>query len=325
MEAQIKRLLERAYPELKSGLHLPLLARIVAISDPTEQPELAEEFRPRYGVDVQLLNSEGKADKQIPIFRSVPLPLHFAGNERGAFGFPQPGTLVELAFAYGRPDQPFIRTVLCRGLGVPALDREDLVWQQSDTVRQKVDAQATWHRETHGEIRERALQKTTEAAALHTDCDNEHRQVRQHSMEAVAGIKLIEALGALRLLSGGSANLSALDNLNLTTASDINVTVGRDLKERVGNIAERIAKLKQVIKVEAGGTLWLGNTADNVLQLLSDLMGVVKTLADDLATHTHLGVTPGSGKTQAPESADTYTSASADTGAIKNKLDAMKG
>ncbi|WP_299945641.1 hypothetical protein [uncultured Microbulbifer sp.] len=229
----------------------------------------------------------------------MPLPLHFAGNERGAFGFPQPGTLVELAFAYGRPDQPFIRTVLCRGLGVSALDREDLVWQQSDTVRQKVDAQATWHWETHGEIRERALQKTIEAAALHTDCDNEHRQVRQHSMEAVAGIKLIEALGALRLLSGGSANLSALDNLNLTTASDINVTVGRDLKEQIGNMRESVAKVLQIIKVKDGGKVWLGSESLNVLKVLEDLIGVVSALAGTFATHSH----PGNGQKPAQEAA----------------------
>ncbi|MEW5248699.1 hypothetical protein [Microbulbifer discodermiae] len=191
-------------------------------------------------------------------------------------------------------------------------------------MRQKVDANGHWSRDTHGDIRETALQRKDSAAEHLADYDSEHKQVRQHSLEEIAGLKLIEALGALRLLSGGTANLSALDNLNLTTASDLNSIAARDLKEHVGNIAERIAKLKQVIKVEDGGTIWLGNASDNVLQLLSDLIGVVKTLAEDLATHKHLGVTAGSGTSQAPESASTYTSAGSDIEGIQSKLNGIK-
>ena len=109
--------------------------------------------------------------------------------------------------------------------------------------------------------------------------------------------------------------------LNLTTASDQHITVGRDVKERVGNISERIAKLKHVVQVKDGGTIWLGNEQHNVLQLLSELMGIVKQLAEDLSTHTHLGVTTGSGKTKAPEQADQFSGASSDTGQLKSKLD----
>lgn len=329
MDQAVARLIDRKRPELASGLHLPMLARVVAISDPPREQELSDEFRPRFAADVQPLDERGRVDEALPVFRSVPLPLHYAGAERGTFAFPEPGTVVELAFAYGLPDQPFIRTVLARGASVPALDREESLWQQSEAVRQKLDAGGHWRRETHGDIRDSALARVLQAAELLAECDNEHRQVRQHSTEEVAGVKIIEALGALRLLSGGSANLSALDNLNLTTAADINATaardqqvsVGNDLREQVGNIAERIATLKQVVKVEAGGTVWLGNDSDNVLQLLSDLMGVVKTIADDLATHKHLGVTAGTGKTGAPESASTYTNANSQVGTLKSKLD----
>ncbi|MEW5248700.1 hypothetical protein [Microbulbifer discodermiae] len=125
MDAQLKRLLDRAYPDLKSRLHLPLLAQVVAVSDPPAQPQLADAYRPRFAVDVQLLDEQGQPDRAVPVFRSVPLPLAYAGNERGQFGFPEPGALVELAFAFGRPDQPFIRTLLGRHMGLPALDREE--------------------------------------------------------------------------------------------------------------------------------------------------------------------------------------------------------
>lgn len=189
----------------------------------------------------------------------------------------------------------------------------------------KVDVSGHWSRDTHGDIRETALERKDTAAEHLADYDSEHKQVRQHSLEEIAGLKLIEALGALRLLSGGTANLSALDNLNLTTASDLNSTAARDLKELVGNIAERVAKIKQVIKVEDGGTIWLGNESHNVLQLLSDLIGVVKTLAEDLATHKHLGVTAGSGTSLAPENSESFTSAGKDVEFLREKLSGIKG
>ncbi|MCO1334160.1 hypothetical protein MO867_07360 [Microbulbifer sp. OS29] len=314
MDQQIKRIISRLYPEINSGLHLPILAKVVAISDPMQQQELAEEYRPRYGVDVQVLRPDGLADEELPIFRSVPLPLQNSGNERGAFGFPQPGTVVELTFAYGQPDQPFIRTVLSRGVGVPTLDREDLAWQQSDSVRQRVDAHAEWSRETHGDIRENSLRRIIEAAELQTRCDSEYRQVKEHSIDEIAGVKIIEALGALRFLSGGSLNLSALDNLNITTASDINISAGRDLKEQIGNIRESIAKAEQTIKVKNGGKVWLGSEALNVLKVLEDLIGVVSALAGTLATHSH----PSSGQKPTQDAAITAHQTSADN--LKSQL-----
>ncbi|WP_444956933.1 hypothetical protein [Microbulbifer sp. ZKSA002] len=143
-------------------------------------------------------------------------------------------------------------------------------------------------------------------------------------MEEVAGVKIIEALGALRFLSAGGLNLSALDNLNITTASDINISAGRDLKEQIGNIRESVAKVRQTIKVKDGGKVWLGNDTDNVLGLLSDLMGIVIAMADDLANHKHEGVSTGAGKSGKPESADTYSSASTETSEIKGKLESIK-
>ncbi|WHI46769.1 hypothetical protein ACJJIE_03615 [Microbulbifer sp. TRSA001] len=91
--------------------------------------------------------------------------------------------MVEIDFAYGRADKPFIRTVLSHGVGLPALDREDLIWQQCDSVLQKVDASAEWSRETYGDICEKSLRRITEAAEVKASCDSEHRQVREHSVE----------------------------------------------------------------------------------------------------------------------------------------------
>ncbi|WP_193166257.1 hypothetical protein [Microbulbifer hainanensis] len=219
----------------------------------------------------------------------MPLPLANAGTERDALAFPESGTVVELAFAFGQPNQPFIRTVLSRGVGVPAIDRDEQLWQQSEAVRQKIDAGGHWLRETLGDIQEDSLRRILSAAENLEAYGTEHKQVREHSVEEIAGAKIIEALGALRLLSGGTLNVSALDNLNLTTASDINSTAGRDLKERVGNVRDSLAKPRQEVKVEVedGGTLWLGSETVNVLQVLSDLISVVSSLAGTLKSHSH--------------------------------------
>ncbi|WP_445354928.1 hypothetical protein ACJJI5_18820 [Microbulbifer sp. EKSA008] len=128
-------------------------------------------------------------------------------------------------------------------------------------------------------------------------------------MEEVAGVKIIEALGALRFLSGGSLNLSALDNLNITTASDINNSAGRDLKEQIGNIWESVAKVRQTIKVKDGGKVWLGSESLNVLKVLEDLIGVVSALAGTLATHTH----PSNGKKPDQDAAINGHKSSADS------------
>ncbi|WP_299940092.1 hypothetical protein [uncultured Microbulbifer sp.] len=203
-------------------------------------------------------------------------------------------------------------------MGVPALDREDLIWQQSDTVRQKVDAGAQWSRETHGDIRESALRHITEAAEVQTSCDSEYRNVQTHSVEEVAGVKIIEALGALKLLSAGGFNLSALDNLNLTTASDMNSSIGRDLKEQIGNIRESVAKVRQTIKVKNGGKVWLGSESLNVLKVLEDLIGVVSALTATLATHSH----PGNGSKPTQEAAINGHKGSADN--LKSQLAAIR-
>jgi len=156
------------------------------------------------------------------------LPVQSAGIERGQFGFPDPGAIVEVAFAYGLPDKLFIRSVLGINQGMPELSPGDLVWQQSETVKQKVSDSGHWLRETHGNINDSCREKITKASSNQEHYQNTHQQISEHSIEEIAGTKLTEALGALKLLSGGSANLSAVDNLNLATATDQNQVVGRD-------------------------------------------------------------------------------------------------
>lgn len=48
-------------------------------------------FRPRYAVDVQLLDADGNPDKDTPIYSAVPLPVPMADNNSEMFHFPPEG------------------------------------------------------------------------------------------------------------------------------------------------------------------------------------------------------------------------------------------
>ncbi len=118
-----RRKIEGEFPELADKMHLPKFGRVEAISDRANAGQLNDPFRPRYAVDVQLLGEDGQPDQAAPLYRAVPLPVQFGGQEQGLLQFPLEGTLVELGFAFGRADRPFIRTVIGSGWPLPDIAR----------------------------------------------------------------------------------------------------------------------------------------------------------------------------------------------------------
>lgn len=322
MDEQIKRINQRKHTELFSNIHLPILARVEAVSDPILKEEIGERFRPRYAVDVQVLKPNGEPDELLPLFRAVPLPVTMAGLERGMFGFPDAGTVVELAFAYGLPDRPFIRTILGEGLSLPQVVRGEAVLQAGPDVYQRADNAGNWHRSTTGDIYDDAVNYLLECYSANTSVDEFYQKVRGNSIEEVIGVKTIEALGALKLLSAGTASLSALDNLNLTTGSDVNHKVGRDVKQRVGNNIDSLAAAKQLLRVKNGGKIWLGSEGENVLTILSELIAVVASIANTASSHTHGYTDNGSPlNTKAPNQAGDFSGQKSSADAIKARLD----
>lgn len=156
MKKVIKKIVSRLWPELVAGYHLPLLAIVKDIACP---PKNGEEFSfetPYYAVDVQMLRSDLSEDTEMPLIRDVPVCFPAAAPSRGFVGLPQPGTIVELAFAFGMQDKPFIRSVLPYSLQLPAIDDKSQRWQQSATSFQEVDADGNWNRETDQNIADHA-------------------------------------------------------------------------------------------------------------------------------------------------------------------------
>jgi hypothetical protein len=144
----IERVLYRLAPELLTKLHLPQFGRIVAFPElPTSEENTSNEFYPRYAANIQLLDEHGN-DAKINIFEAVPLPLSGVGNNAGRVEPPEVNSIVEIAFAYGRADKPFIRTVLPFGWNLPTIKEGETKLQTRKGVYQHIDDKGNFENKT---------------------------------------------------------------------------------------------------------------------------------------------------------------------------------
>ena len=292
MEDAIKRAVERQFPELTGGYHLPRFAKVIAVPDAPASAGVCDDFRPRFGVDLQVLGPDGEIDSTLPVLSGVPLPVAVGGDEMGFYAFPEEGTTVVVCFAYGLPHKPYIQTVLPHGLTLPSVPKGDQVWQHSEACQQRVDADGNWLRQTDGKIQDKAVQREVEAMENTESFQNHTRTVDDHSTESVGGIKKIEALGALKLLSGGSASLAAVDDLHQATGRDLNLVVGQKLNATVGgDMEERIEgerqSLAQVSQRMTAPLSHIGSENVNLFQVVCELIELVQKMNTQIALHTH--------------------------------------
>lgn len=321
MEDAIRRAVERQFPEITGGYHLPRFGRVVAVPDAPQAPGLCDDFRPRFGVDVQILLPDGEPDPALPILNSLPLPAPMGGQEAGMFGFPEEGTTVVVSFAYGLPHKPFITQILPHGLSLPRVPKGDQVWQHSEACQQRVDADGNWLRQTDGKIQDKAIEREVESMTNTERYQSHTREVDDHSTESVGGVKKIEALGALKLLSGGSASLASVDDLHQATGRDLNLvvgqkhnaTVGGDMQEQIQGLRKSVAKVSQ--RLQAPKT-WLGSEGVNVLQVVCDLLDLVEQMNVQLASHVH-------GPSPQPNNSGAFTAAANSALVMSTKMKAI--
>jgi hypothetical protein len=318
MEDAIRRAVDRQFPELSGGYHLPRFGRVVAVPDAPAAPGLCDDFRPRFGVDVEVLLPDGEPDPDLPILTSLPLPAPMGGQEAGMFGFPEEGTTVVVSFAYGLPSKPFITQILPHGLSLPRVPKGDQVWQHSEACQQRVDADGNWLRQTDGKIQDKAIEREVEALDNTESFQNHTRTVDDHSTESVGGIKKIEALGALKLLSGGSASLAAVDDLHQATGRDLNLvvgqkhnaTVGGNMQERIEGLRESVAGISQRLTAPKNH---VGSASVNIFQVLCDTLDLIEQMAGQIANHVH-------GSSPAPTTAATFVADSAKAALYSSQL-----
>lgn len=320
MEDAIRRSVERQFPELTGGYHLPRFARVVGVADAPAGAGICDDFRPRFAVDIEVLGPDGEPDPALPPLAGVPLPMPMGGDEMGFFAFPEEGTTVVVCFAYGLPHKPYIQTILPHGLSLPRVPKGDQVWQHSEASQQRVDADGNWLRQTDGKIQDKAIEREVEALDNTESFQTHTRTVDDHSTESVGGIKKIEALGALKMLSGGSATLAAVDDLHQATGRDLNLvvgqkhntTVGGDMQERIQGLRKSVAGVSQQLKAPK---TWVGSEGVNVLQVLCDTLDLLQEMNTQLAAHTHLP-----GPTPSPTDATAFTAKAAQALALATKM-----
>lgn len=297
MQKAIKRLIDKAYPELSGQYHLPRFAEVVSVRETPQTGSVADPFRPYYAVDVQVLNEHGEPDKAFPVLYDVPLPTNGAGHEQGQFAFPQDGTRVELAFAYGSPNQPFIRSIQPHNLSLPQIERGEQRWQHGASSYQRCDKDGGWETKTDTNITEDSLKRIISALENLETYTKSVLSIEADSTETVGGTKKVDAMGALRHQSGGRAELIALHDITATSST------------------------KQIHKAPK---TWVGSETENVLMILSELMAQVISLCNTLASHTHSGVQAGAANTAAPVQASNINTIGSNTSGIKGRLDGIK-
>lgn len=284
MEDAIRRSVERQFPELTGGYHLPRFARVIGVADAPAGAGICDDFRPRFAVDLELLDDNDEPDPALPMLAGVPLPMPVGGDEMGFLAFPEEGTRVVVCFAYGLPSKPYVQTILPHGLSLPKVPKGDQVWQHSEAAQQRVDADGNWLRQTEGRIRDKSIEREVESLTNVEHHQSSKVEVDDHSTESVGGIKAIEAIGALKLLSGGSASLAALDDLHLASGRDLNLVVAQKLNSTIGGeLLERIMGARKSV----APTNWIGSESVNVLQVLCDVIDLVIQMNTDIAGHQH--------------------------------------
>lgn len=128
----------------------------------------------------------------------------------------------------------------------------------------------------------------------------------------------VEALGALKLLSGGSASLAAVDDLHQATGRDLNLvvgqkhnaTVGGDMHERIQGLRESITSKSQRLQAPKS---WVGSEGVNIFQVVCDLLDLVQDMNTQLAAHTH-------GPTAVPSNAAAFTADATKAAVLSAKL-----
>ncbi|MBY8236599.1 hypothetical protein KW539_10925 [Vibrio fluvialis] len=216
-----------ALPEVVAGYHLPIFGRVEAVRDSSQAGQTSDPFRPRYAVDVQILDEDMQPNTAIPVYRSIPLPVHTSGHESGLLAYPLEGSVVEMAFAYGRSDRPIIRGVYGREFALPSIEPGEQLQQQREEVSRRIDAAGSITDKTEQTFTIQSHQRIEQAVQYMATLGSHHLNVKGHSKENIVGKKVIEALGAVELLAGDNLELGSLGNMHIATSGELVTVIGK--------------------------------------------------------------------------------------------------
>ncbi|SUT95997.1 Uncharacterised protein [Actinobacillus lignieresii] len=265
-----RRQIEKQFPELAGGYHLPKRGKVVSISDPSSAGDLNNPFRPKYAVDVQLLDENGNDDSSVPVYNAVPLPVTSPSSQGGDFCYPEIGTIVEIGFHNGRSDQPFVRSFSAEGKTMPAIAPGEMLRQQRPEVFERTDQAGNMHKETDQTISEKSYQRKIETDSEHKTLGTATKDVDSDNTETVGGNKKTHVIG----------------NIEEVTASNKNVGVGGNLEQHIQGVSKQISDAKNELIAPLSH---VGTAGQNIFRILESLLQITADLAKAVAEHNHNG------------------------------------
>ncbi|EAX8008876.1 hypothetical protein BRO88_12705 [Salmonella enterica] len=323
-QSPMQRQVETLYPELGNKTHLPRMGRVISPTENTTQGDLHDEFRPRYAVNVQLLDENGNPAKDTPVYNAVPIPVPMAGSESGMFQYPPAGTLVTLAHVDGRPDKPTITGTHASGQSLPDIKPGEQLQQQRAEVFQRVHTDGTWQRETDQAIREKSTDRTIENTTETRTSTMRNVTVKANSTMTVLGTYKLMS-GHIQHIADGDYAVAATKRLMqhaesaeldvtrtwTTTAQNATHNVAQALEEKIGQIKKSVAgQMQQIVAPQ----VWFGSSTINTLNLMLELCDTVQQLAQQTAQHTHTN----NGSSQ-PTNSGSISATAATAGNLKAK------
>lgn len=263
-----RRAMEKEFPELAGGYHLPRYAKIVAVADPANAGDISDPFRPKYAVDIQLLDEHGNNDGTIPVYPAVPLPITSPASQGGDFAYPEVGTVVEIGFVNGRSDKPIVRNFFAHGKTIPSVAPNEMLRQQRPEVFERTDAAGNMYKQTDQAINEKSFSRNVETDSETKTIGTTQKHVDADSTETVGGNKTTHVIG----------------NISEVTASNKSVGVGGNLAVKIQGVAQQISDVQNSLVAPKSH---MGTEGQNIFRILEALLQIVADLADKVSSHTH--------------------------------------
>jgi hypothetical protein len=281
-----RRLISRFLPELVQRKHLPQLARIEKVYDlPAGSAQVSTAFRSHKAADVQLLNAVTGEPLAVPVFEQVTLATG-QGNEHGLFVEPTPGMQCLIQYIDGLDSMPIITSILPWQTLVPDNRANDVTLQQSH-LSKLAGTNGNWLLHTEGEIKQTSQTSIIDAQIREESYHQRTTNIAAHDISKIDGNQVNEIMGALKTVVGEKALIVALDNLLLGSKKQVDIKATENMN--LESLKQCEVKAVELAKVQ-GATVWLGNESLNVVQVLLDLIAVVKDTNNSLSSHVHPGV-----------------------------------
>lgn len=322
----LEKQIAKDFPELLSGYHLPIFGRIVSINDTCNDADISTQFRPRYAVDVQLLD-ENFNEQDIGVLKAVPLPVTALGFEKGIFSYPDVGSIVDIGFAYGRADKPIIRNIYPINTMLPSVSEGEILIQQRKEVFYRTDAAGNITRETDQTITDNAMNYFVNVDHQINSMNSRTSTILTEDKTVVFGSYSIGA-GAIMTISDGDHGIGNGGSFyhNVNGSYSLNVQKDRTVstkKTDTLNAQEINQQAENMINLVAGGTasiqapqVWIGSNSINVTQLMLDTLDLVKQLSEQLASHQH-------GNSPEPNNGSAIRSIATDTDKFSSKYSSI--